>query len=360
MSKNELQILFSQPKQIQTRSEGQKTFEDYIYDRITVTLEGDKVESWIETQKICENPLPMADEAYRKAIELDTDNKLNDKIREGLQELKLYYESEGIDAFNTKDYGKAYEYFNNVLKINELQPMEGITDTLIYYSAARAAKESGKDEIAIQNFKKTLDLNYDEPFIYVFMNESYKAIGDTASALEILKKGFEKHPENQSILIELINFYLLRGKSKEALEYLSLAKEDDPENVSFIFAEGTIYDKLGRTDDAIEAYKKCIELDSTYFNAFFNLGVVYYNKAVKIIDDAQKIEDLKTYNEMMASSEAEFSNAIPFMEKADEIAPENNVKCEVLNTLKTLYYRVKNEEKRLATIDKMTEIGCAQ
>lgn len=360
MSKNELLILFGQPKQIQTRTVGQSTFEDHIYDRITITLEGDKVVSWEETNKILEDPLPLADEAFRKTIELDTDNKLTDKVREGLDNLKLYYESEGIDAFNTKDFDKAYDCFNNVLNINELPPMEGKIDTLIFYSTARAAKEAGKNEEAIQNFKRSLELDYDDPFIYVFMNESYKAIGDTASALKALKTGFEKHPDNQSILIELINFYLLRGESKEALEYLSLAKQDDPENISFIFAEGTIYDKLERTEDAIEAYKKCIELDSVYFNAYFNLGVVYYNKAVKIIDDAQEIEDLKTYNEMMASSEVEFSNALPYMERARDLAPDDEVKCEVLTTLKTLYYRVKMEDKRLATIEEMESIGCTQ
>ncbi len=358
MSKNELEILFGPPKQTQTRTEGERTLQESVYERITITLEEDKVDSWVETVKITENPLSGADEAFRKTIELDTEGKLTDKILEGLKELKLYYESEGIDAFNGKEFKKAYECFDNVLKLNDLPPLEGTVDTMIYYSTARAAKEAGKDDIAIQMFKKSLELDYDEPFIYIFMNESYKALGDTAGALETLKAGFMKHPENQSILIELINYYLLRGESKAALEYLALAKEDDPDNISFLFAEGTIYDKLGRTDDAIIAYKSCIELDSSYFNAFFNLGVVYYNKAVKIIDDAQKIEDLKTYNEMMASSEVEFSNAIPYMETARDLAPENDVKCEVLNTLKTLYYRVKNEDKRQEAIDEMLGLGC--
>jgi len=358
MSKNELKILFGEPQQIQTRTEGQRTLEDYIYERITITLENDKVISWVETMKIIEDPLPEADKAFRKAIELDTEKKLTEKIVEGLKSLKLYYESEGIDAFNSKSYEKAYNNFDNVLKINDLPPMEGTVDTLIYYSTARAAKEAGKDDIAIKMFKKSLELDYDDPYIYVFMNESYKALGDTADALVALKTGFEKHPDNQSILIELINFYLLRGESEAALEYLALAKQDDPDNISFIFAEGTIFDKLGRTDDAINAYKTCIELDPSYFNAHFNLGVVYYNKAVKIIDDAQKVEDLKTYNEMMASSEVEFANAIPHMEKARDIAPDTQVKCEVLNTLKTLYYRVKNEEKRLETIEEIESLGC--
>ena len=61
---------------------------------------------------------------------------------------------------------------------------------------------------------------------------------------------------------------------------------------------------------------------------------------------------------MMASSEVEFKNSVPYMERAREIAPDNEVKCEVLNTLKTLYYRVKEEEKRQETISEMESIGC--
>jgi tetratricopeptide (TPR) repeat protein len=358
MTRNELEILFGQPGKVQTRTEGNRTLEDYVYERLTVTIENDKVVSWIETVKITENPLGDAEIAFRKAIELDEGNKLTEKIVEGLKNLKIYYESDGIDAFNASDYEKAFNHFNNILKINELPPMEGVVDTLVFYSAARAAKQSGKDEIAVNLFKKALEIGIEDPLIYVFMNESYKILGDTASSIETLKTGFKKHPDNQSILIEMINYYLLRDESEEALEYLSLAKQDDPNNVSFMFAEGTILDKLERTDDAINAYKCCIATDSTYFNAYFNLGVVYYNKAVKIIDDAQAIEDLEEYNATMATSIDEFQNAIPYMEKAREIAPDDNVKCEVLNTLKTLYYRVKDEDSRQATVDEMESMGC--
>ena len=134
MSKNELEILFSQPQQTQERTEWERTFVDYIYERVTVTLENDKVISWVETKKIVEDPLPVADIALRKAIELDTDNKLTEKITAGLNELKLYYESEGIIAFNGKNFEKAYNNFNNVLNINQLPVMEGVVDTLIFYS----------------------------------------------------------------------------------------------------------------------------------------------------------------------------------------------------------------------------------
>ncbi|MBN2611173.1 MAG: tetratricopeptide repeat protein [Bacteroidales bacterium] len=357
MTSNELKILFGQPGQVQTITEGQKVLEEYIYERLKVVLEADAVVSWEETKKIHENPLPEAQKAFEKALELDVDKKLDSKIKEQLTKLKQFYENEGIINFNGKNYQKSYENFSNVLKINNLRVMEGIVDTLIYYSTGRAAKESGNYDDAITYFNKTLDLNFSDPYLYIFLNECYKETGDSAKALETLKAGFKKHPDNQPILIEMINFYLMKGESEAALEYLGLAKQEDPTNTSFIFAEGTIFDKLGRSDDAINAYKACLEIDPQYFNALFNLGVVYYNKAVKIIDDAQKIDDNNIYNQELEKAEQDFKNAIPHMEEAKKIAPENEL-CNVLSTLKTLYYRIKDEEKRLAVVDEMTMNGC--
>ncbi|MFO7657643.1 MAG: tetratricopeptide repeat protein [Bacteroidales bacterium] len=357
MTANELKILFGQPEQVQTRSEGQQVFEEYIYERLKVVLEGEVVVSWDETKKIHENPLPEAQKAFEKALELDVDKKLESKIHDQLVKLKQFYENEGVNNYNSKDYQKSYESFNSILIINNLPVMKGIVDTVIFYSAGRAAKEAGNYEEAITSFNKAIDLNYKDPYLYIFLSECFKETGDSVKALEAIKTGFEKYPENQPILIELINFFLIKGESVAALEYLSLARQKDPTNISFIFAEGTIFDKLGRSEDAIEAYLSCLEIDPQYFNALFNLGVVYYNKAVKIIDEAQKIEDNKVYNQELERADEEFKKAIPHMEEAYKLAMEAEL-CNVLGTLKTLYYRVKDNEKHQAVVDEMTAKGC--
>ena len=358
MTENEVKIMFGQPEKTQSRTVGQQTFEDYVYDHVTITLENGNVTSWEETDKIDENPLPKADKALRKANELDVDHKYDDKIKESLAKLKQYYENEGINAYNAKNYKKSFDNFDNILKIDELPLMKGIIDTMTYYNAGRAAKENGDCETAIKMFKKTLELNYDDPFIYIFENECYNDLGDSVQAVEILKTGFKIHPDNQAILIALINYYLAKGESQDALDYLALAKQEDPTNKSFLFAEGTIYDKLGRSNDAIASYKACLDIDSTYYNALFNLGVVYYNKAVKIISDAQTIEDNRAYNDSLEVAVQEFKNAIPYMESAKENATDDTQRCDALSTLKTLYYRIKDNEKMQAAVDEMKMTGC--
>jgi tetratricopeptide (TPR) repeat protein len=342
MTINEAKLFFKEPNEIKSSQEGSVLTEEYIYDRITLIFKNGALDNWIETDKIYENPLPEAKKDLEKAIELDTEGKKKEDLVEDLNRLKLQFESEAVYCYNNDDYEGAYFNFKQILDINNLDIMGGVVDTIIYYNAGRVAKELGKNEDAIKYFEIVRGLNYPNPFLYIFLNSCYNAVGDTAAGLEVLKDGFKKYPDNQNILIELINYYLLRGISDEALDYLAIAKEEDPENISFYFAEGTLYDKLNRFEDAKKAYEYCLELDSNYFNAYYNLGVLYYNNAVKMYEEANKLNEIDEYEQEKAFADDEVAKALPYIEKAHEIDPDD---IETMKTLKTLYYRMKLDDK---------------
>jgi Flp pilus assembly protein TadD len=140
---------------------------------------------------------------------------------------------------------------------------------------------------------------------------------------------------------------LITNNSQAALEYLDKAKKNDPNNKSFYFADGTIYDKIGNMDKAVEAYNKAIAIDPNFYDAYFNLAVVYFNSAVKLTEAANAELDNKKYQDKKNLADEEFKKAIPHMEKAYEVAkglttPEApaNMK-QALETLKQLYYRLK-------------------
>jgi tetratricopeptide (TPR) repeat protein len=354
MSASEAKLFFMEPNEIKKTQKGTDMIEEYIYDRITLIFKNDALDDWVETNKIHENPLPEAKKAFEKVIELDTEGKYNEELKEKLNQLKLLFESQAVYSYNHDNYEDAYDNFIEIIKINELEVLEGVVDTVIFYNAGRIASELGKNKDAIDMFKAADKYDYNNPFLYVFLNNSYNAVGDTAAGVEALKKGFKKYPESQNILIELINYYLLRGLADEALDYLAIAKEDDPSNISFYFAEGTLYDKLERFDDAKRSYEYCLELDSNYFNAQYNLGVLYYNKAVKLYEEANLINDIQEYEEAKAVADAEIANALPYIERAHEINPDD---IESLKTLKTLYYRLQMDDKYDEVVKRLEEKG---
>jgi len=354
MSVSEAKLFFREPDEIKQTQDSADMIEEYVYERINLIFKNGLLDDWVETSKIYENPLPEAKKAFEKAIELDTEGEYNEELNEYLNKLKLQFESEAVYSYAKNKYEDAYNCFKEILNINELEVMGGVVDTVIFYNAARVARELNKHKEAIELFKIVEGYNYNNPFLYIFLNNSYNTVGDTASGVETLKAGFMRFPENQNILIELINYYLLKGLADEALEYLAIAKEDDAENISFYFAEGTLYDKLGRFNDAKRSYEYCLELDENYFNAHYNLGVLYYNNAVKLYDEANKINDIQEYDKAKAVADAEIAKALPYIENAHEINPED---IEALKTLKTLYYRLKMDDKYDEVVAKLQEKG---
>jgi lipoprotein NlpI len=342
MPESQVKLFFKEPKEVKSYQEGADIIDDYVYERITITLKNKVVESWTETNKIFDNPLPEARMSYEKALSLDTEGKESKNIKEGIAVLKLAFENEAVFDYNKNDYAGAYGMFNQILELNKLPVMESVQDTIIMYNAARAALEMKDYSAAVNLFSQVKNLGLDEPFLFVFLKNSYLAAGDTLAGENILDEGFKKYPENESILIELINFYLTAQKSEKALDFLNLAHQNDPTNTSYIFAEGTIYDKMGNFEKAKETYEKCLEIDPNFYNAMFNLGVLYYNKAVKRYEEIVNIADNQEYEKAKVEADEVFKSAIPYMEKAHEIDPNSK---EPLETLKTLYLRLQMNDK---------------
>lgn len=364
MLSTEAKLFFKEPKEMKTYPDGR---EEYVYDRFTLTFEGGKLKYWTETQPILPSAIDDAVAAYKKAKDLDTENKLDKKIVEGYKALRDIYNKNALNYFYQKDYVNSYKSFDNYLKIGEVKGVTNNIDTLIIYYTGVTAQSAKMYDEAIQYYNKAKELKYKEPFLYASLKECYLAKGDSAAALTSLKEGLQVFPKSVEILTELVNYYLMKGEGETALDYLQKAKEQDPTNKSYYFAEGTLYDKLGKIDEAVGAYKHAIAMDSTYFDAYFNLGVLYFNHAVKLTEAANNEPDNKKYAEKKKLADEEFLKVIPYMEKAYSIASNaplsndpnvNNAlqenKRSSLETLKTLYYRLKMNDQ-LEKVNKLLQ-----
>ena len=341
MSSTEIKLFFKDPKEVKTFQNGK---EQWIYERMILDIENAVLKDWKETQVIHPKPLDEALACYNKAIELDTEGKLTKKIGENLKGLKELYQKKALNCYSIQDFACSSESFKKEVTISEMKQVN-VIDTLIIYYTGLTANESKNYDDAITFFQKAADLKYKEPGLYNNLYKAYLAKGDSAKAFTSLKQGFATYPENVGILIEIINYYLITNESQAALEYLDKAKKNDPGNKSFYFADGTLYDKIGNMDKAVESYKKAMELDPNYFDAYFNLAVVYFNNAVKLTEVANSELDNKKYLDKKAIADEEFKKVIPHMEKAYDIAkasPDGAINTRsALDTLKTLYYRLK-------------------
>jgi len=288
-------------------------------------------------------PLLQSFDDFKKAYNMEGANALQGSIDANLISMSNQVLNEAIEAYNEEKYDKAFEYFVKTLEIKEMPVFGESVDTAIIHNAAISAQRAGKIEDAIKYFKKSAKYGYGGATTYLLIKEAQMKIGDTTEAGKTIKEGFEKYPEDKQMLIQLINFYFVdTDEPSKALEYIQVAREQDPENAAYYSAEGSVYDRIGKKEKAIEFYKKAIELNPELFEAQYNLGVIYYNDAVAASNEANEIKDNQAYQKARKEANEIFKKALPYIEKAHELQPEER---SIMSTLKTLYYRLKMEDK---------------
>ena len=219
-----------------------------------------------------------------------------------------------------------------------------VVDTAIIFNSGLAAFKAENWDKSIKYFTKSAANDYNGAACYNYMYEAYEAKGDTAGAINLIKEGFEKYPEDEMLLVQLINFYISSGKSDDAINYLNLAIEHSPGNVSYYTAKGSTLEKLGREDEAVDVYKKAIALDSTQFTAYYNLGVIYFNRGVNILNEANQLpaNAVKEYDEMNEKGKVHLKESLPYIEKAYSI---DSSEMAILESLRLIYYRLKMNDK---------------
>jgi tetratricopeptide (TPR) repeat protein len=310
-------------------------------------------------KKLNADPLTVAYDSYFKVVELDTKKSFSKSVKIKFTLLIGDLTNQAVAAFNEENYEKALKSFEQIMSI-EQNPVykaddPNSVDTVIIFNAGLAAYNAKNYDKAIQYYKETTKYKYNGAKTYTMIASAYKEKQDTAGALVSLKEGLVEYPENGPLLVEIINIFLDGNKVDDAKAYLNKAISLDPKNASYYFALGTLYDKQQDSDNATANYLKAIEFKDDYFDAYYNLGALYYNKGVKQVDIANAVpsNQAEKYDAEKEKADVEFRKAIPFMEKAHEINPTDKF---TLESLKTLYYRLKMLDKHAEIIEKMKNL----
>jgi tetratricopeptide (TPR) repeat protein len=303
------------------------------------------------------DPLAEALAAYEKALELDPKGTAKKKMLTGTvyNSLAVNFYNQGSKRFEAKDYTGALQSFQSQIKITESDMYVGIVDTGMYYNAGLAAVNSGKYNDAVKYFQKCADMKYMGISPYFNMSEAYLSLGDTAKAESVLTGLTSKFPNNKNVTLQLIDLYIKSGKNDEAQKYIKVAKESDPNNSSLYFAAGIIFLNENKYDDAITELTKSIELKGDLYDTQYGLGAAYINKAAEMFKAANEIMDVKKYSDAVDLANTVYAKALPYMEKAHELKPDD---VYAMRSLQELYYRLKMTDKytaikaRLDAIDK--------
>jgi len=285
----------------------------------------------------------QASEAIKKATALDVKGENKEQLKTANQLLYYYQVQKGKGLFDKNDYANAYSEFNKALAY---QP----GDTTANYASGLAAMYAKDYPKAIQSYNELLKTNYSQlESVYSNLSIMYAAQKDTASAIRVLSEGAAKFPKSTDLATREIEFSLMTGKQKQVIDKISAQVEKNPTNRLYPFYLGIAYSSAGDNKKAEEAYKKAIAVDPNYADAYINLGGLVMNNGIELYNKANKLPASKNveYNALKKQATMEFDRALPYLEKSVELSPKSSLALKNLRT----YYSIKNNTAKVAEID---------
>jgi tetratricopeptide (TPR) repeat protein len=248
---------------------------------------------------------------------------------------------EGVNYYNSHIFDTAAKHFAGCADILAL---EGNLDTLGYYYAANASSAAKDYQKAIEYYNKIKASGYLDGAIYGNIATQYKLMGDTAQAFASLAEGRQAYPENQELLISEFNLYVETGQNEKAIANIDKAIAANPGNASYVFVRGKLKETSGDLAGAEADYKLALEIDPENLDANHDLGALYVNQSISIVEEMNNLplSATKEYDKKKAELDAIYAKALPYLEKAYELDPSDT---EVQNILMKLYLRTNDTEK---------------
>ena len=94
---------------------------------------------------------------------------------------------------------------------------------------------------------------------------------------------------------------------------------------------------------------KAIEIDPSSFGSNYNLGALFFNKAVELNNSANSTSDNNKYKKLKKQADEFFNKALPYLESANSLNPKDK---NTLLSLKQLYY-MKGDYKKSDEMKKL-------
>jgi Flp pilus assembly protein TadD len=304
------------------------------------------------------NPLEIAKESLAKTKELDTKGEFKDDIAKATANLVTELYNSGAAFFTAKNFPEAAKAFGATYLLNKEL---GKTDTASIFNAGLSSEMSKDEDGAIKYYTLLVGMKYPQAAVFSSLAVMLLNKERFDEAKDVIAKGKAQFPNSFDMLIAETNLLLKTGQTEKALEALESAVKKDTTNQTIYFAVGANYNILGNDaskpadfraacyDKAEKAYLKALSIKGDYFDAAYNLGALYVNKASTIIEEANKLDLKETvkYDKLKAEADNMLKLAIPYLEKAHQLDAKD---MSSMAALKEIYTRLQMNDN-LKTIN---------
>lgn len=332
-------------------------------------------------------------DAYKTAIEKNP--KMPDMLMEINGRMFNVYATVGNAGYgnlNSQQWDSAFVNFQKAQEISTFYNSKNMagnipTDTSMVFYTGYAAQQAGKKDEAFTFLKKAVDLKFEkEPALYVLLAQQYEERGDNANWLKTIEDAKKTFPADKRFNDMEMIYYSKTGKTAELLDMLEKKVAANPtdfnatldyairvDNVANPRSENgsdlpkpANYDELMNKAEA--AYKKALELNANDATANFQLGALYFNRAVVFNKELNALDSKSQTGpkakELQGKVEALMGQSLPYFEKADAVFTakgaanlEQGDKDTYYNCLTALskIYAIKSQTDKVAEVKKKLE-----
>jgi tetratricopeptide (TPR) repeat protein len=345
-----------------------------------------------EYKALVDNPLEEVNKSFAKIEELEKESSLTYVTVFGPQEKyalltqdfqgtfmknKLFgdFYTKGVEAFDTS-FEDAIDYFEKALVI---KPRD--TFSIMNAISAAYALDEPDGEVIEKYSRELMDMklridstgysgyNILSGFKFKEANDmmiaaeneadSTEALAVFEETLEVLEAGLAEFPNDDQLQMTAINTYIKLDKTEGAISQLESVVKANPDKQLY-FNLGILYDRLENFEKSKVSYNKAIEMDPEYYDAYYNLGAMYFTLGNKKYAEAGEFKDMngnfksgedgEKGKALEAESMVFFKEAVPSFEKVIVLDSSERQPIEVLQRI---YYLLGETEKVVELKEKL-------
>lgn len=187
------------------------------------------------------------------------------------------------------------------------------------------------------------------------VGEMYKNIalilvnqGKTAEAKTAIADARKTNPDDSALAMTEANLYLETKDFETYKKMVTSILDKNPTDAVLVYNLGVITSK-NDPQAAIGYYKKALQIDPNYLDANINIAITILDTDKDLREKRNKLgtsaEDNKKYDVYKKQIDDIYKSAIPYLEKAVQLAPEN---IDAAKTLQNVYSALDMTEKAAA------------
>ncbi len=288
------------------------------------------------------------------------------------------------DAFNQNDFAGAAKRFEKIYRISP-------ADTLYLYNAAYSSVRGNDYPSALKYYEELSDIKYTGVrMVYYATNKEtgaeeafadkngrdlsvkikthmsprdektkskrseivknialiYAEQGENEKALAATIEARAENPEDLGLIVAQAQTYLKLGNKDKFQSLIDEASSKGAGNVEFLYNLGALLSNSGAEGEAKKYYAKALEIDPNYYSAVLNMGYAVLAEEEAVVNEMNAIldssrPDYDRYDELKASLQDLYKEAIPWLERALKLQEEVSTAKNLMN----LYSAIQDTEK---------------